>query len=74
MVYLTVGDLKRILGKYDDDSRIAVKARTRDGDSLYYDLKCNNTSNMNTLYFHSEGLDLTIESDIEMLKEELKLW
>ena len=74
MAYLTVRDLKRILEKYDDDSKIAVKARTHCGDALYYDLKCNNTPSGRVFYLHSEGLDLTIKSDREMLKEEMRIW
>ena len=39
MTYLTVGALKRILEKYDDDTKIAIKSKHYNGNALYYDLK-----------------------------------
>lgn len=79
MRYLTAADLKRILDEYyPDDARIAIRAKTPSGASLYYDLQLGNLTNKltgeNQLYLYSEGLDLTIAADIEMLKEDEEIW
>lgn len=79
MKYLTAADLKRILDEYyPDDARIAIRARTPSGTSIYYDIKVGNITNKltgeNQLYLYSEGLDLTIEADNELLKQEIETW
>lgn len=77
MTYLTAKDLREKLATLPDDTKITIKARTTEGDSLYFDLTTEAVQDKylgGILYMNSEGLDLTIEAEKEQLKEEVAPW
>lgn len=65
---LTKKTLIKQLCYIDEDKRICIRCKTPSGDTLYYDLDM--LINEQGIILHSEGLDLTIEADTEMIKNE----
>lgn len=77
MTYLTAKDLREKLATLPDETRIAIKQKTNDGDSLYFDLKCQKVTDKNfkhLFFLTSQGLDYVIEGEKEQLKEEVAPW
>lgn len=77
MTYLTAKDLREKLATLPDETRIAIKQKTNDGDSLYFDLKCQKVTDKNfkhLFFLTSQGLDYIIEGEKEQLKEEVTPW
>lgn len=53
----------------DDDTQICIRCKTPySGNSVYYDLDLQIIDQL--IILHSDGLDLTVEADMEMIKEE----
>ena len=77
MKHLTAKELRERLALLPDDTKIAIQQKTNDGCSLYFDIKHTARKLKGigpVLYLHSQGLDLTIEADKEMIKEEAEPW
>ena len=68
MEMLTKKGLINQLSDVDDNTLICIRCKTPSGDAAYYDLDLEVLDQ--GIVLHSEGLDLTIEADIEMIKEE----
>lgn len=76
MTYLTAKELREQLATIPDDTKIVIKARTNDGDSLYFDLNYDTVKDNfmgGILFLNSKGLDLVIEAEKEEIRGEL-LW
>lgn len=77
MVYVTAKELREKLALVPDETRIAIKQKTDDGDTLYFDLKYQQVTDKNfkgIFYLTSQGLDYVIEGEKEQIKEETRLW
>ena len=77
MKYVTAKELREKLALIPDDTKIAIKQKTNDGDSLYLDLKYENVKDKfmdGIFYLHSPVLDFIIEGEKEQIKEETTLW
>lgn len=77
MTYVTAKELREKLALVPDETRIAIKQKTNDGDSLYFDLKCQKVTDKNLkhiFFLTSQGLDYVIEGEKEQIKEEASLW
>ena len=71
MGYLTAKDLREKLALVPDDTRVSIRAKTCDGDNLYFDLEYDTMDDKflgGICYLRSEGLDLTIEADMENIR------
>lgn len=71
---ITKKDLLDFLKDVPDDSVFAIRCKgLDDGDVLFYDVKCNVSTvrGKSIFYVISDGLDMSIEGEKEMLKEEL---
>jgi len=69
MKQLTKKDLINELVNVDDDTLICIRCKTPySGDCVYYDVSLEILDQ--GIILHSSGLDLTVEADMEMIKEE----
>ena len=66
---LTKRMLLNKLSDIDDDTLICIRCKTPyTGNSVYYDVDMEILDQ--GIILHSDGLDLTVEADTEMIKEE----
>lgn len=68
MGMLTKGMLLKELDTIDEDTPICIRCKTPySGNCVYYDLDLEILDQ--GIIIHSDGLDLTVEADTEMIKE-----
>lgn len=69
MKRVTKKDLIESLDDVDDNAPVCIRCRTPyTGNGVYYDIDLEILDQ--GIILHSNGLDLTVEADMEMIKEE----
>lgn len=69
MRHFTKKTLMNELMDVDDNTNICIKCKTPySGECVYYDLEL--IKNEQGIILYSKGLDLTVEADMEMIKQE----